>query len=241
MSASPRVVMVIQARMGSTRLPGKSMMDLAGAPLISRLIERVRRCERLDEIVLATTRKAQDDVLEKVGRDYGVAVFRGEENDLVDRYYQVAMAFEADMIVRIPGDNPAPEPAEIDDVIRHHLAGGYDFSSNYPDVVDNGYPDGIGAEVFSVEALKRVWVRPGNPRLREHPHRNFYENPDEFQLGIMECRPEIRRPDIVIDVNTQEEYDFVAALYDYLYPRNPEFTILDVIDWYDRVYLPSRE
>jgi spore coat polysaccharide biosynthesis protein SpsF len=233
--------MVIQARMGSTRLPGKSMMDLAGQPLISRLIERVRRCERLDEIVLATTRKAQDDVLEKVGRDYGVAVFRGEENDLVDRYYQVAMAFEADVIVRIPGDNPAPEPAEIDDVIRHHLEGGYDFSSNYPDVVDNGYPDGIGAEVFSVEALKRVWAREGTPRLREHPHRNFYENPDEFKLGIMECRPEIRRPDIVIDVNTQEEYDFVAALYDYVYPRNPEFTILDVIDWYDRVYLPSRE
>jgi spore coat polysaccharide biosynthesis protein SpsF (cytidylyltransferase family) len=121
------------------------------------------------------------------------------------------------------------------------LAGDYDFSSNCPDVVDNGYPDGIGAEVYSVDALERVWRDVIDPRLREHPHFNFYENTDKFKLGIMQCRPEIRRPDIVIDVNTQDEYEFVAALYSYLYPRNPEFTIHDVIDWYDRVYTPSKQ
>lgn len=231
--------MIVQSRMGATRLPGKSMMDLAGAPLISRLLERVKRCKSLDEIVLATTQKPEDDVIEGVGRGHGLSVFRGSENDLVDRYYQAANTFGANPIVRLPGDNPAPEPSEIDDLVAYHLAGDYDFSSNCPDVVDNGYPDGIGAEVYSVEALERVWRTETDPRLREHPHFNFYENPDNFTLGIMECRPEIRRPDIVIDVNTQDEYEFVAALYEYLYPRNPEFTIHDVIDWYDRVYKPS--
>ena len=142
--------MVIQARMGSTRLPGKSMMDLAGAPLIGRLLERVKRCKRVDQIILATTLKEEDDILEKVGKDYGLTVFRGSENDLVDRYHAAASRFNATEIVRIPGDNPAPEPAEIDDVINYHIEGEYDFSSNYPDVIDNGYPDGIGAEVYDV-------------------------------------------------------------------------------------------
>ena len=233
--------MIVQSRMGATRLPGKSMMDLAGAPLISRLLERVQRCKRLDEIVLATTQKPEDDVIEEVGRAHGLSVFRGSENDLVDRYYQAAKMYGANPIVRLPGDNPAPEPAEIDDLVAYHLAGDYDFSSNCPDVVDNGYPDGIGAEVYSVDALDRVWRDVTDPRLREHPHFNFYENTDKFKLGIMQCRPEIRRPDIVIDVNTQDEYEFVAALYSYLYPRNPEFTIHDVIDWYDRVYKPNKQ
>jgi spore coat polysaccharide biosynthesis protein SpsF len=233
--------MIVQSRMGATRLPGKSMMDLAGAPLISRLLERVRRCKLVDEIVLATTRKSQDDVVAEVARGHGLPVFRGSENDLVDRYRQAARAFKADVVVRLPGDNPAPEPAEIDDVILYHLEGGYDFSTNCPDVVDNGYPDGIGAEVLEVEALERVWRTSTDPRLREHPHFNFYENPGEYKLGIMEARAEIRRPDIVIDVNTQEQYEFVAALYAYLYPRNPEFTIHDVIDWYDNVHVPGRE
>ena len=230
------VVMVIQARMGSTRLPGKSMMDLAGAPLIGRLLERVKRCKRVDQIILATTLKEEDDILEKVGKDYGLTVFRGSENDLVDRYHAAASRFNATEIVRIPGDNPAPEPAEIDDVINYHIEGEYDFSSNYPDVIDNGYPDGIGAEVYDVGALNKVWSTSKDPRNREHPHTNFYEQPEKFSLGIMMCRPEIRRPDIIIDVNTQDQYDFVLEMYKYLYPRNPRFTILDIINWYDNVY-----
>src|ERR1700752_5383593 len=120
-SSHARTVLVLQVRMGSTRLPGKSMMDLAGAPLICRILERVKRCEMLDEIVLATTQKPQDDVLEQMGRKYDVAVFRGSENDLVDRYYQAAKAHNADLIVRFPADNPVPEPAEIDRITEYHL------------------------------------------------------------------------------------------------------------------------
>ena len=93
--------MIVQSRMGATRLPGKSMMDLAGAPLISRLLERVQRCKRLDEIVLATTQKPEDDVIEEVGRAHGLSVFRGSENDLVDRYYQAAKMYEANPIAFI--------------------------------------------------------------------------------------------------------------------------------------------
>ncbi len=236
MSTKPRVVLILQARMGSTRLPGKSMMDLAGAPLVVRMIERIRRCTRVDQVVLATTQKPEDDVLEKVAYSYGITAFRGSESDLVDRYYQAALAFKADVIVRIPGDNPAPEPDEIDRVILYHLQSNNDFSSNYPDVLDNGYPDGIGAEVFSFEALDRVWKTVSDPRNREHPHTNFYEHPEIFKIGTIECPPEFRRPDIILDVNTPEQYEFMAQMYDYLYSRNPKFGILDIIQWYDEVY-----
>ena len=119
------------------------MMDLAGAPLVGRIIERVKRCKKVDEIVLATTQKPEDDVLEELGHSYGISVFRGSENDLVDRYYQAARAFNADVVVRLPADNPCPELSEIDRIIAYHLTGQSDFSSNLAEVFGNGYPDGL--------------------------------------------------------------------------------------------------
>jgi len=237
-ASRPRIVLIMQARMGSTRLPGKSLLPLAGQPLVGRAIERVKRCQRLHEIVMATTQKPDDDPLAALGRAYGVAVFRGAENDLVGRYYQAAVAHRADVIVRIPADNPVPEPREIERIIAYHLESGNDFSSNYPDVFDNGYPDGIGAEVFNFDALRRVWETSADPRNREHPHTNFYEHPEIYKIGTIQCPPEFRRPDIILDVNTRDEYDFLAELYGDLYPRNPQFTIHDVIRWYDEVYCP---
>src|SRR5437016_9806612 len=161
--------------MGSTRLPGKSLMDLAGKPLIVRILERVKRCTRIDSIVLATTDRRDDDVLEQLSREMGVSVFRGSENDLVDRYYQAAKAFQADIVVRLSGDNPVVEPAEIDRIVEYHMRGESDFSSNTHNLHDNGYPDGLGAEVFMFEKLEEVWNITTDPRNREHPHTYFLE------------------------------------------------------------------
>jgi spore coat polysaccharide biosynthesis protein SpsF len=190
----------------------------------------------IDEIVLATTVKPEDDPLAILAGEYAISVFRGSENDLVDRYYQATLQFGADIIVRVPADNPVPEPAEVDRTIQHHLNSSNDFTTSYPDVLDNGWPDGIGAEVFNFEALKRVWETSTDPRNREHPHTNFYEHPELFRVGTLPCPQEFRRPDIKLDVNTRQEYEFMAALYDFLYFRNPEFGILDIICWYDNVY-----
>ena len=231
-----RVVMVLQARMGSTRLPGKSLMPLAGRPLVARVLERVVKTSLVDAHVLATTEKPEDDPLAELGAEMGVDVFRGSENDLLDRYYQCAKLHGATHVVRVPADNPVPEPGEIDRVITYHVSSNNDFSSNYPDVFDNGYPDGIGAEVYRFGALETGWQEAVDPRHREHPHTFFYDQPERFSLGTIECPADIRRPDIVLDVNTQEEYAFLTALYDDLYPKNPSFTIHDVIRWYDGTY-----
>jgi spore coat polysaccharide biosynthesis protein SpsF len=244
-----RVVLIIQARMGSTRLPGKSLMDLAGAPLVGRLLERVKRCTRLDEVVLAIPDTAADRVLAKVGRDYGVTVFAGPENDLVERYYRAAVASEADVIGRLPADNPTPEPSEIDRIVAHHLSlGRRGFSSNLSVIADCGYPDGIGAEVFDMSLLAEARERSTDARKREHVHLNFFDytagrGVDESwcPISTVRCPVEFRRPDLVLDVNTREQYEFMQQLYEYLYPRNPMFHITDIIRWYDDVYVKTKQ
>ncbi len=244
--AERSAALILQARMGSTRLPGKSMMPLAGEPLVGRILERVKRCRRPSAIVLAIPQKAEDDVLAELGERYGVVVFRGAENDLVDRYLMAARHVGVTDIARLPADNVTPEPAEIDRIIDYHLASPNAFSSNLAQVMGNGYPDGIGAEVMRVDCLESVWSSVSDPLLREHPHRNFYDydgqrpvDAERFPVGTVSCPEAFRRPDLVLDVNTEKQYRFMAELYDYLYPRNPSFHITDIIAWYDTVYRPS--
>ena len=150
-----KVVLIIQARMGSTRLPGKSMMDLAGYPLVGRILERVKRAKNIDEIVLATSDKNKDDILVELANEYHVSSFRGSENDLVDRYYKAAKCFKADIILRLPADNPCPEPSEYDRLIEYQLGSNKDFSSNICNFMGNGYPDGIGVEAFTLKRWKK--------------------------------------------------------------------------------------
>ncbi|MGE5467643.1 MAG: cytidylyltransferase domain-containing protein [Ignavibacteria bacterium] len=245
--ADKRVVLVIQARMGSTRLPGKSLMDLAGAPLVGRILERVKRCRRIDEIVLAIPDTASDAVLGDLGRQYGVRVFAGSENDLVERYYQAALAHGAEIVGRLPADNATPEPAEIDRIADYHRGlGRRGFSSNLAQIWGNGYPDGIGAEMFDMSLLAEARERNSEPRQREHVHLNFFDYgtqkaADEqwCPVSTIPCPPEFARPDLVLDVNTEAQYRFLRELYEALYPQNPQFHITDIIAWYDKVYRPA--
>ena len=231
-----RVVGIIQARMGSTRLPGKSMADLAGRPLLARLLERVTRATGLDEVVVATPDTPEDQALTEVASRAGVSVFRGAEHDLVDRYYQAAKAFDAGLVVRICADNPVIEPAEIDRIVTHHWRVSSDFSSNVQNIDDNGYPDGIGAEVFSLSTLEYLWRHVTDPSNREHPHSFVYQHPERFRIGTVLCPAEFRRPDLKLDVNTPDELSYVRAIYEYCYPRNPRFHITDIVKWHDEVY-----
>ena len=238
------VVLIIQARMGSTRLSGKSMMDLAGAPLVGRILERVKRCTRLDDIVLAIPDTDKDTVLQRLGESYGVKVFPGSENDLVERYYQAALWSKADIVGRLPADNATPEPSEIDRIVEHHLSLGHrGFSSNLSVIGDSEYPDGIGAEMFDFSLLAEARERHTDPSQREHVHLNFFDysaskavDAEWCPISTVKCPAEFRRPDLVLDVNTQEQYEFMRGLYDYLYPRNQNFHITDIIRWYDEIY-----
>jgi len=241
-----KVVLIIQARMDSVRLPGKSLMELAGQPLVGRIIERVKKCRYVDEIVLAVPDNNNNSSLAALASKYKVSLYRGSENDLLDRYYQAAILHNASFICRLPGDNPIPQPEEIDRMIINHIETGFEFSSNLSEVFNNKYPDGIGVEVMNFEALKIVWKDCTDEQKREHIHLNFFDYDEQkivdkrFRVGTIECPEGFNRPDLILDVNTIEQYEFIKRIYDELYYNNPEFHIKDVVNWYDKVFLKNQ-
>jgi len=225
----------MQARMGSTRLPNKSTMPLAGIPLVSHCMTRAKQARLIDLLVLAIPDTPENEILGELADQCGVAVLKGSENDLVDRFYQAASQFKADIVVRICSDNPLVQPSEIDRIIQFYCDHPeIDFASNVGPLMNNNYPDGLGAEVFSFISLKWIHENISDPRMREHIHEGFYGNPDKFQAGTISCPKEFARPDIVLDINTKEEYEFIGMLFSDLYNEDEFLTIDKIIPWYEK-------
>ena len=240
---SVKVAAIIQARMGSTRLPGKSLMNLAGEPLVGRVLERIKSAKLLDEIILAIPETQENKVLQDLAKHYQVKVFLGSEDDVLDRYYKAALNVKATYVVRIPADNPTPQGSEIDRIIQHHFdLSRPGFSSNLAQIFDSGYPDGIGAEIFDFNLLEEAWEKEVDPIKREHVHLNFFDyatqgvvDEDWCPVSTIQCPLEFARPDIILDVNTLEQYKYMSMLYDNLYPKNPNFGIMEIIKWHDEI------
>jgi spore coat polysaccharide biosynthesis protein SpsF len=237
-----KVVLIIQARMSSTRLPGKSMMSLADKPLVYRMVERLKNCKKVDEIVIATSDQPEDQVLVDLAKELEVSYFIGNLLDVRDRYLNAAEKFQADLILRIPADNPMPDWNEIDKLVEFHLANNPDgFSSNLAQVNNSGYLDGIGAEIFSTRLLQESVARSSSDTVKEHVHRNFFDYSTQTPVDSSWCPiaspkapAELRRPDIILDVNTMDDYIKIKRIYDHLYPQNPNFTTVDVINFIDK-------
>jgi spore coat polysaccharide biosynthesis protein SpsF len=237
----PRVVLIIQARMSSTRLPGKSMMPLAGKPLVFRMVERLKKCTKIDEIVIAIPDTPEDQVLIELAQELNVSSFKGSMLDVRDRYLKSAKQFSAEYVVRIPADNPIPDAGEIDKLIEFHLAKNSNgFSSNLAQVNKSGYLDGVGAEIFSTKLLEESVTRSSSETVMEHVHRNFFDYATQTPVDATWCPiaspiapAEISRPDIILDVNTMDDYIKIKRIYVNLYPKNPDFTTLDVINFLD--------
>jgi spore coat polysaccharide biosynthesis protein SpsF len=236
-----KVVLIIQARMSSTRLPGKSMMPLADKPLVYRMVERLKNCKKIDEIVIATSDQQEDQVLVELAKELEVSYFQGNLLDVRDRYLKAAEKFQADFIIRIPADNPMPDSNEIDKLVEFHLEHNpTGFSSNLAQVNNSGYLDGIGAEIFSTKLLQEAVARSSSETVKEHVHRNFFDYSTQTQVDASWCPvsspkapQELQRPDIVLDVNTMEDYLKIKKIYDFLYSQNSNFSTTDIIEFID--------
>lgn len=207
------IIGIIQARMGSKRLPGKSILPLAGKPLLYRFIERVKQSKLLDKVVLATTRYKEDTPLCDIAKECGIDYYRGAENDLIMRIYRSAKKFRAKTIVRLCADNPLIEAEEIDRLVQSIPDKMKNMWSNTHNIKGNGYPDGLGCEVYSFFSLCRQYHnRSVNKDYREHPHKYFYN----FNLvETIPCPEHLQGfSHIKLDVNTQEEYNFIKGIYD---------------------------
>ncbi len=162
--------------------------------------------------------------------------------DVRDRYLNAAEKFQADFIIRIPADNPMPDANEIDKLIEFHLEHNPSgFSSNLAQVNNSEYLDGVGAEIFSTKLLQESVARSSSDTLKEHVHRNFFDystqkpiDPAWCPIASPKAPAELRRPDIILDVNTMDDYTKIKRIYDNLYPKNPNFTTVDVINFLDK-------
>ena len=237
------LTLVIQARMNSTRFPNKIISDLSGAPLIERILQRVKKVKKIGKIIIATTKKREDDILVGIAKSNRVEIFRGSENDLVDRYYQAVKGKNVGHILRLPADNPIPDPLEYNRLINYHLKTDNDFSSNICNFMRNGYPDGFGVEIFTINSLKKIWRNEKRKKFREHIALNFYDYKKDrknlkfnFKIGTVKCPKKISRPKLVFDVNYYKDYLFIKKIYEYFLPQNFFFTATNVIEWYENKY-----
>jgi spore coat polysaccharide biosynthesis protein SpsF len=208
-----RVVAIIQARIGSTRLPGKVLKDLAGEPVLARCVNRLRRAQMLDEVVVATTVQNADKAIALLCEERGWPCFRGSEEDVLDRYYQAALAHQADVVVRVTSDCPLIEPEVVDRVIGEFLdrQPGLDYAANTLPL--RTFPRGLDAEVISFDALERAWREDRNPAWREHVTPYVYRNPERFSLyGVTN---EADYSSMRWTVDTPEDLAFVLRIYDH--------------------------
>jgi len=242
---SKKCVLIIQARTGSIRFPRKVLAKINGITLVEQIINRVKRAKKIDEIVLATTKKKEDDILCRLAEKKKISFFRGSENDLVDRYYKAAIHFNAKFILRLPADNPIPEPKEYDRLIRYHLQSEKDFSSNICNFKNNGYPDGIGVEIFNFKAIEKIWNFQKNKRFREHVALNFYDYDKKkpntkfrFKLGTIKCPKNISRPKLTLDVNYKKDLIFIKKIYRF-FKKKKNFSVIDLVNWYDNKHLTN--
>ena len=174
-----KTVAIIQARMGSTRLPNKVLADINGSPMLARVVRRVRQARTLDQVVVATSTHPQDDAVEAFCTNEGVACFRGSEDDVLDRYYGAARAVGADVVVRISADCPLHDLRVIDAVVERFDAARHDYVSN---TIDRTYPDGLDTEVFSVGTLERAWRDAKWISEREHVTPYIWKQPELFRI-----------------------------------------------------------
>jgi spore coat polysaccharide biosynthesis protein SpsF len=175
-----KTLIVVQARTGSTRLPGKVMLPLAGKPALLRMLERVLAARRVQEVVVATTRRAEDDALAQLVQRYGLRVFRGHATDLLDRHYRAAREARADAVAKIPSDCPLVDPGAIDRVLGVFEAEpGADYVGNLHPA---SWPDGNDVEVMSMTALERAWREARAPHEREHTTPFLWDQPERFRV-----------------------------------------------------------
>ena len=203
-----KIVAIIQARMCSSRLPRKVLMDLGGATVLDRVLNRLGRSSLIQELLVATTVEPADDaIVENCGRS-GHKVFRGSEQDVLDRYYQAARFMNADVVVRITSDCPMIDPEVTDAAIRAFLEQRADYASN---ALLRTYPRGLDTEVMTVQALERAWRESTKPYQREHVTPYIYENPGQFKLHGIENATDYSQHRWTLD--TPEDLRLLQAIY----------------------------
>jgi spore coat polysaccharide biosynthesis protein SpsF len=215
---------IVQARMASTRLPGKVLLPIVGAPMLARQIERVRRARNFDGLIVATTTGNEDDPIAALAADLSVECYRGSADDVLDRYVRAAEPHSPSHVVRLTADCPLADWRLIDRAIEFAIEGGFDYASN---TLRPTWPDGLDIEVMTFAALETAWREATSRVEREHLTQFIVKRPERFSLGSLEG--DIDLSALRWTVDEPRDYDFLGRVYEALYPANPAFTTEDVL------------
>lgn len=228
----PHTVAIIQARMASSRLPAKVLLDIAGQPMIVRVVERVKRANTIDLVVIATTTDPSDDPIKDLCEERGYTCFRGNQFNVLDRYYRAAQLYNAEIVVRITADCPMVDPAEIDHVVQVLLEEKADFTANrLPPPWKRTYPIGLDTEVCTYNALERAWKEAERSEELENVMPYLYAEKSRFRTVVIDYEVDYGHYRWTVD--TREDLDLARQVYAH-FDGNDDFSWLDVIDLFDR-------
>lgn len=256
-SGKNKVVAIIQARMSASRLPGKVLLDIDGEPMLTRVVERTRRSQRVDQVVVATSNDPSDDPIETLCKQHQYPCFRGNLHDVLDRYYQAAIRHAADIVVRITADCPIIDPVVIDQTLLafydlgpslisrrdeiperstftgHKITPGWDFAANrLPPPWQRTFPIGLDTEICTLSALENAWLNADQPHQREHVMPYLYEDGQDFRVLILNHTPGYG--DVRLTVDTPQDLELLRVIYS-------RFGGRDDFSWYEVLDLLEKE
>lgn len=234
MSVKPVIAATIEARMTSSRLPGKVLKECGGKSMLAHMVGRVRQAQVLDDIIIATTVNATDDPIIAEARRLGVKYYRGSEDNVMLRVLEAAEMHNVDVIVELTGDCPLMDPALIDEAVVEYQASGVDYLSNLSEedyAQGRSHPLGYGVQVFRTAALKEAYHQTSDPLDLEHVSRYLYRTPTRFSVKYLSPPAAQQGPQMSVTLDTPEDFQVITAVIGSLSPRNEYFTIEDVVSF----------
>ena len=221
------VAAIIQARMGSTRFPGKVLKELNGFSLLEYLVKRIQKSEEINDIIIATTNKEEDEKIAEISRKLDVKIFKGSEDDVLSRYYLAAQETKSNVIIRITGDCPLVDAGIVDQLIRKFKENNYDYLSN---TIEPTFPDGLDVEVFTKEILKEAYINCEDPKMREHVtpwmklHKKYRKYSYKNEKNYSHLRVTIDEPEDLLVLKSITEY----------FSDNIYFNFSDLVELYKK-------
>jgi spore coat polysaccharide biosynthesis protein SpsF (cytidylyltransferase family) len=216
---------IIQARFGASRLPGKVLLEILGKTILEYVIERVKKAKYIENVIVATSVNKEDLKIADLADRLKVKVYRGSEEDVLDRFYQAAKVYKIEHIVRITADCPLIDPDIIDRAVNLYFESGSDYCSN---TLDETFPDGEDVEVFSVSALNRAWKEAYLLSEREHVTPYIKKHSEKFKL--VSFRNEENLSDKRWTLDEERDFKFIKTVLEALYPVNPDFHMGEILD-----------
>ena len=218
------ILAILQARISSSRLPAKVLLPILNKPMLLHQIERINKSKLIDKLVVATSVNAADNDIEFLCNEHNIDCYRGNLNDVLDRFYNAAKQYNPDVVVRLTGDCPLTDYEIIDNIINCHINGKYDYTSN---ALNPTYADGLDVEIINIDVLNQAYLEAQLPSEREHVTPFIYKNSERFKLFSYENNIDLSNFRWTVD--NKEDFIFITKIYENLYEKNPNFKTADIL------------